>query len=193
MLYTLLFFEFIKYLRSSSKRIIKVFFYKNPKIKFVNFLEKQIEISLHKFLRSGSHRISFVRLLSLSYNFLINYFSTVRDETKIKMHFEKFGPVQECKFARNYFGTLKMKMEGAKNEFKFRMEEKRCERNPLRSTKKKASYFRKMLKEDMRITKMLMFHSKENLTKVFCFFINKNFFFFLKFNEFYFLIFLKKE
>ena len=94
------------------------------------------------------------------------FLSDVRDEEKIKSHFEKFGPVQECKFARNYFGALKMKMEGAKNEFNFRMEEKRCERNPMRSQDRKNFYFKKMLKEDIKITKTLQFHSKENLMKV---------------------------
>jgi len=90
----------------------------------------------------------------------------VREEEKLKMHFEKFGPVLECKLARNYFGTLKMMMEGAKNEFKFRMEEKRCERNLNRSLKRKNTYFKRILKEDIKITKTLEQQSKQNLTKV---------------------------
>ena len=66
----------------------------------------------------------------------------------------------------HYFGVLKMKMEGARNDFKLRMEEKRCERNPERSQKRKNMYFRKMLKEDMKITKTLENHSKQSLSKV---------------------------
>lgn len=60
-----------------------------------------------------------------------------------------------------------MKMEGARNEFKFRMEEKRCERNSNRGLNKKNNYFKKMLKSDMKITKTLENHSKKALTKVF--------------------------
>ena len=132
------------------------FFFQKNKSKYLFITSYALEVSGFP---------SFVYIF-LSFNFLIKHDSTVRDENKIRMHFEKFGPVQECKLARNFFGTLKMKMEGAKNDFKFRMEEKRCERNPMRSEKRKTFYFRKMLKEDMNVTKRLMSHSKENLTKV---------------------------
>lgn len=58
-------------------------------------------------------------------------------------------------------------MDAAKNEFKFRMEEKRCERNSNRSASKKNHLFKQMLKDDIEITKNLESHSKQELTKVY--------------------------
>lgn len=75
----------------------------------------------------------------------------------------------ECHIARNFFGALKMKMDAAKDEFKFRMEEKRCERNINRSHKKKNLLFKQMLRDDAKITKNLEQHSQEKLGKVYNF------------------------
>lgn len=68
--------------------------------------------------------------------------------------------------ARDYFGVLRLKMLVAQDEFKYRMEEKRCERNTERKILKKTIMFRKLMENDKKITQILEKKSKLTLNKV---------------------------